>query len=218
MIFSYLIGGNGGYSSGQTIFMFAVGFLCMLASVLIHEACHFAVLRRFSYGVSEEKKRFPPVYLIYAAVMTVFTFCPLKAHRTNMSRGKNVASALSGVAANFVAMLLGAALGRAFSALCLSYDAAVFGYISLVFELFAEANAATLMFNILPIPNLDGGEAFAALIPGKPREKWQSIGPEYTVFICAALILILCRTGFAVQYRDLLLGVSERLFGMVFGA
>ncbi len=101
----------------------------------------------------------------------------------NMRRGM-LLTALAGPAANLVVAF--------FSALLLVFriDGVAFlggRYLGLIFEQMFYLNVAFAVFNLLPIPPLDGSQVLMALLPGRAAYAYSRIAP-YGVYILLVLV------------------------------
>ena len=136
--------------------------------------------------------------LFAGAVLFVFSFTKLgEVKAPCFSRFKNMLIALSGVIANFF---------WAFAAM-VGYEVLVimewnevmpeYGTFFQSFLIaFVSANLAIAIFNIMPLPSLDGGVFIAQFMPEKTGERFLS-WRRYSVFIITVAIVFFSRSGIA---------------------
>ena len=83
--------------------------------------------------------------------------------------------ALAGPASNLVLAALGALVFRLLSTL----EADVPGLLVLVVFYFVLINVALMLFNLIPIPPLDGSRALLALLPPQVAWRWRPVIEQY---------------------------------------
>jgi Zn-dependent protease len=57
-------------------------------------------------------------------------------------------------------------------------------------EYFLYVNLALMIFNLLPIPPLDGHEILSFILPADLAARWESFGSQYGTFLLIALLMI----------------------------
>lgn len=84
------------------------------------------------------------------------------------------------------------------------------GLLFFVFEMLFRVNVVLGIFNLIPIPPLDGSRVVGALLPKRAYERWASLD-QYGMFLVLVLIIVF-RTPFGR-----LLGWATRGLAQVFG-
>lgn len=85
------------------------------------------------------------------------------------------------------------------------------GYPATFLSVFIKINISLAMFNILPIPPLDGSRLLYALAPDSVREWMEKIEP-YSIWIVMAIVLL-----FNTQVSELLSFLSGGIWGIFIG-
>ena len=111
---------------------------------------------------------------------------------------------IAGVLANFVMLLFWLAL---FAGLSVGMDAAQVSDTDPVMTMFAEValvgvvvNLVLIIFNLIPLPPLDGGRAVGALLPEKIAKPYMRL-QRYGIFV---LLLLIATGAFAHAFEPLL--------------
>lgn len=123
---------------------------------------------------------------------------------TDLRRGEILVS-LAGVFANFALALVFAVLYHLTGALMPNPLAAQ------ILEFGVQINLVLAVFNLLPIPPLDGSKVLTALLPYEAARKFESIGFQYGFFILLLLLyldIISTIMGFFIPPLMSLLGIS----------
>jgi Zn-dependent protease len=63
-------------------------------------------------------------------------------------------------------------------------------------QYFLYINLALMIFNLLPIPPLDGQQIMSFLLPADLAARWESFGSQYGIYILIALLMIAPLLGF----------------------
>jgi len=112
---------------------------------------------------------------------------PVNPYYFNNSKRGMALTSLAGPLANFTmafaAMVLSSVLYAVFG---VTHFMAV-SILALVLEIFANINISLTVFNLLPIPPLDGSNIFAAFLP----DKWNYTVQRYQQYITAGLFALL---------------------------
>jgi Zn-dependent protease len=100
--------------------------------------------------------------------------------------------ALAGPLSNLALALVASIIFKIFSfdsvTLSLSGSAALSGFMATVLYIFIYTNSALAVFNLLPVPPLDGFRIIRAIIPESVRHIWESL-ENYSLLIMIALFL-----------------------------
>jgi Zn-dependent protease len=81
---------------------------------------------------------------------------------------------------------------------------------------FFTINLSLMVFNLLPIPPLDGHEILSFLLPPDLAERWESFGYQYGIYILIALLMIAPMLGFdfvGQVMRPIISFISRLLLG-----
>ena len=217
-MFFELIGSS--YESFEVLYMVGLLVVSAFIAIWLHAVGHrimqaICMGRDFDNSIKESfnpLKVFSLKNIFSIAVMFVFSFTKLDEVKAPcVSRFKNILIALSGVFANFF---------WAFVAM-IGYDALVimewnemlpeYGtFIQSFLMAFVSANLSIALFNILPLPSLDGGVLLAQFMPEKAGETFLS-WRRYSLFIITVAIVFFSRSGIA----DFLIGSVAELFDSI---
>ena len=106
-------------------------------------------------------------------------------------RRDEILVALAGPASNILQAFLGALLLRLINALVVAFGAVlnplVLNYVSSLVVFYIQINVSLAVFNMLPIPPLDGSKIVLYFLDEKNRQKFYSVEP-YCIIVIAALV------------------------------
>ena len=184
--------------------------IAFVLAVTVHE--YFHNLAKYKFGdtsVKDEKKlTLNPLKQLRLSniapfFMTLFfSFCWLKPTKSHFSKGKNAVVAVSGPLSNLVFAVAAILFYDIIYVISvhLYVSADIVSNIIIYFQSFLSSvvlvNLALFVFNILPLPGLDGGEAIAQLFKEDTAEKFLGLS-KYTYIIYLFLIIFLSRAGIA---------------------
>ncbi len=220
------------YGLGEILYMVGMLVVASLLSIWLHAVGHrimqaICMGKEFDRSMKESinpLKVFSLKNLFAVAVLFVFSFTKLEAAKAPcFSRFKNMLISVSGVVANFF---------WAFAAM-VGYDALVimewyevmpeYGtFLQSFLIAFVSANLAIALFNIMPLPSLDGGVFIAQFMPEKAGEKFLSWS-RYSLFIITVAIVFFSRSGIApamiggvTEFFDgIILDIAQKYFNVV---
>ena len=215
MIYGYLSGSVNPGSAGQFIYTSAVCAVCAVIAVFLYE-CGFRAATGKSPENSLLRSAFCGKNMFCMAVTAFFGYCGLTPRRDSEGIPSGFFSSLAGPFFCLVAGAVSAGLWYGAGELLYSSGNELFGYFSIFFGCLAKTCGAVAVFNILPVPNLAGGDALSCLMSGRLREKWLGIDRGVTFFICCLIIVLLWRSGNAEAVRSAvvspIVSLLEKLF------
>jgi Zn-dependent protease len=203
-MFFELIGSS--YEFNEILYIVGHFAVASLFAVWLHAVGH-RIMQAICMGKDFDKsvkesinplRVFQPKNLFAVAVLFVFSFTKLdEVNAPCLSRFRNMLISFSGVLANFF---------WAFAAM-VGYEVLVimewnevmpeYGtFLQSFLIAFVSANLAIAIFNIMPLPSLDGGVFIAQFMPEKTGEIFLS-WRRYSVFIITIAIVFLSRSGIA---------------------
>ena len=229
-MFFELIGSS--YEPLELLYIVGMLVLASFLAIWLHAVGH-RIMQAICMGKEFDKsmkesinpiKLFNLGNLFSVAVLFVFSFTKLnEVQAPCLSRFKNMLISISGVFANIF---------WAFAAM-VGYDALVimewngnlpeYGtYIQSFLVAFVSANLAIALFNILPLPSLDGGVFIAQFMPEKAGNSFLS-WRRYSLFIITVAIVFFSRSGIAdamiggvTEYFDsFILYVAQKYFNVI---
>ena len=84
-------------------------------------------------------------------------------------------------------------------------------------DYFFRINLALMVFNLLPIPPLDGHEILSFLLPADLAARWETFGSQYGIYLLIALLMIAPLLGFdfvGLVLRPVINFIAGILLGM----
>ncbi len=212
------------YEFSEIIYMVGLLVIASFLAIWLHAVGH-RIMQAICMGKEFDKsmkesinplKAFSLKNIFAVAVLFVFSFTKLdEAKAPCLSRFKNMLISISGAVANFF---------WAFAAM-IGYDVLVimewnetmpeYGTLLQSFLIaFVSANLAIALFNIMPLPSLDGGVFIAQFMPEKAGETFLS-WRRYSLFIITVAIVLFSRSGLAEMMIG---GVTEFFDGIILDA
>ncbi len=182
---------------GSTVFYLLVLIPSILVGMTIHEAMHAYVGFLLGDTTAEEEGRISlnplhhidPVYTIILPIVTLLLFhapilaakpVPFNPHRLRYGEWSAALIALAGPVSNLVLAIIGAVLAY------LAGDGTLIGAI---FGLFVYLNVQLFVFNLVPIPPLDGSRVLYTFAP-EPLQRFMADIEPYGLFIIFGLVLV----------------------------
>jgi len=174
----------------------------LIFAITLHEAAHAFAAKRFGDSTAymlgrmtlNPLKHIDPVWTILVPIVTML-FSPLifgaaKPVPVNFAALRNpkrdmIWVAAAGPLANLAMMVLWAILGRIVISMPASGPVE---FMALVAQAGIFVNALLMVFNLFPLPPLDGGRILTGLLPGPLAYKFSRIEP-YGMLILIALLL-----------------------------
>lgn len=219
------------YGIAEIVYTVGLFLLSAFAAIWFHSLGHYIMqiicMKKDISGFERESpnplKAFSLKNIFSVAVMFVFSFARLgEVKSLSDSRPKNMLISVSGVFTNFLLAFV-SMLGYDILVV-MEWNEAFPEYGTLFqsfFMAFASVNLSIAIFNILPLPSLDGGIFISQFMPEKFREKYLS-WKRYALFIVTVAIVFLSRSGIAdsliggtVEFFDsVILGFMQKNFGV----
>lgn len=203
----------------------------LIYSAILHEVAHGFVAERFGDPTAKlagrltlnPKKHIDPFMSILLPLMLVFSGSPVifgaakpvPIDPFNLKEGRKdfALVALSGPLTNILIAVLGSLAMKAnpIFANFISFDLSSILYS--LFSIIVQLNLLLAIFNLLPIPPLDGSKVFALILPEKEATIYLSLG-SIGIFIIFFLLLFPV-AGFSLgELIFNLLMFSEKLLGL----
>ncbi|HEY2214629.1 MAG TPA: site-2 protease family protein [Acidimicrobiales bacterium] len=176
-------------------------FCCIVPSIILHEVSHGYVANLFGDDTAKRAGRLtlnpvkhvdPVGTLIMPALLSLTSFgvfgwakpVPVNTARLRSPRNHGVLVSLAGPATNAVLAAIAAVLF-----LKVLHPSGVLGTLDQVVFYFGLANVTLMVFNLLPIPPLDGSVLFERLLPARYWPTYLRIRP-YTMPIIMGLVIL----------------------------
>lgn len=223
MLYSLLRGGTN----------FTVAVTYILASIVVifvtmpfHEFAHAFVATKLGDRTARYQGRLtlnPLSHIDYIGALGIILFgfgwarpVPVNPAAFKNPKRDMALTALAGPVMNLILAFVGSFFTYAFMSLYLNNAIIAFAYISMFFSAFSSLNIGLAVFNLIPIPPLDGWKIMGILLPAKTYWKIMS----YERYISFALILIVFTGILDVPIaflRNLIAYVIDFLPSLIFG-
>ena len=183
----------------DSIWMFLVTAASCLVCITFHECCH--ALAAFWLGDPTAKRagrlslnpirHIDPVGLVMLAVVKFGWAKPVPVDMRRFRRPKAgmALTALAGPMGNLVLTALALVLHGGCYFYEMYYESALWGWIDTFFLYTAILSTGLAVFNLLPVPPLDGSKVLAAVLPPK-YYLWLMRYERWGMFLLAGLLLL----------------------------
>jgi len=164
-------------------------FLGLVIAITIHEYSHALVADRFgdptprSYGrlSLNPLRHLDPLGTLMLLIAHFGWGKPVPIDPYNLSKKEESLVSLAGPASNFI---LAAVLS-----LILHFIPTIFLAVIIIRQLIV-INISLAVFNLLPIPPLDGSKLFLNFLPQQQSLEWQKVFDQYGFFLLAILLFL----------------------------
>lgn len=200
------------------IYILSITYVCLCATPL-HEFAHAFVAVKLGDDTPRLRGRLtinPVAHIHPIGILMIFLFGfgyakPVEVRMRHFKKPKRDMAlvALAGPASNFIQAFVYIFISVIFDVLVLKLGFSALGYISLFFSFAALINIRLGVFNMIPVPPLDGSRLLTALLPTKiyfkvmQYERYISIGLMVLVFtgvLSKPLVFISDFIEFAMTY------------------
>lgn len=175
-------------------------FIVFIFSVMVHEVSHGAVAFKLGDETAKKEGRLTlnplahldffgsfllPIFLVIANSSVIFGWAKPVPYNPNNLKNPKKGAALISVAGPLSNIMLAAIFGILLRIIPLAGVGANFGILATLFQIIISINILLAIFNLLPIPPLDGSKLIFAVLPAK-YYKFQIFMERY-----GALILLI---------------------------
>jgi Zn-dependent protease len=206
-----------------------LGFPILIYSAILHEIAHGYVADKLGDPTARLSGRLTlnpikhidpflsiilPILLLVSGSPVIFGGAkPVPVDPFNLKEGrKDIALvSLAGPATNIALAIIGAILFKLFH--LLPFFGLPYLIISLILQMIVQLNLLLAIFNLLPIPPLDGSKIFALILPPREAAAFLSLG-QFGMFILFFLLMFPIG-GFSLEtFIYTLLTYARNLLGM----
>lgn len=205
------------------VFKLFIYAIVLFTAFPVHECCHALVAHWLGDDTAEREGRvtlnpFRHLSLTGTILMLVLGFGWAKAVPVNPNNFKNrkvgmMLTSLAGPASNlilsYISIIIYKILLYNYAS---SYDNDVLYYLTIAFRMIAIVNVGLAVFNLLPIPPLDGSKIFNAVLPEKAYFKIMQY--ENIIFM---VLMLLSFTGLLSKPISFLQGVALTVLDFLSG-
>ncbi len=192
----WLLENRGSVSFANLLFMFAAYAVMVLVMLPVHELAHAFAAHKLGDDTAKWNGRLtlnPTAHLDLQGTLMLVLFgvgyarpVPINPYNFRNARKGMAVSALAGPVSNLLMAVVSVGLFR----LCVALipNAMVLGYLYLILiDVFAWINIRLAIFNLLPIPPLDGSKIFGYFLP----DRWVYTMERYSRQISLVLMMLL---------------------------
>lgn len=188
------------YSPEQMILITSLFLISAFAAIMINKFANAFMTKKLSDpSVSINPfKKINLADIFSMIILFILGFSWVKHPPSKTSDKKNLLISLSGPVANIIACFIGLIFYQIFFIIAGAFyeigKNSIWEVFLSLFMAFVSVNASLAIFNLIPIPPLDGGNFIAHLLPEGAKEKFLSFG-SYSLFLLVFLVVFLPRSG-----------------------
>ncbi len=189
---------NGKASFASAIAYIIASLFVVFVTLPFHEYAHAFVADKLGDRTARYQGRLtlnPLAHIDYLGALAIILFgfgwarpVPVNANNFKNAKKGMAITAVAGPVMNLVLAFLGSFLHCLFAYIALGKNSIFCIYVALLFDAFCVINIGLAVFNLLPIPPLDGWKVLGALLPA--RIYWKIMA--YERYISFAVILLIC--------------------------
>lgn len=201
--------------NNMDILTIIISVLVLIFSAILHEVAHGYVAERLGDPTARLMGRLTlnplkhldpflsvllPLLLIVSGSPIIFGGAkPVPVDPYNLRDGRKDMAlvSLAGPGTNIALAIIAAMLIHIFGAFLLSSSAVIFGMLYLTLHIIVQYNIILAIFNLLPIPPLDGSKVFSLILPEREAAAYLSLG-QIGIFLLL-LLLAFPIAGFSLE-------------------
>lgn len=200
--------------------------IVIFVTLPFHEFAHAFVASKLGDKTARYRGRLtlnPLVHIDYMGALFILLFgfgwanpVPVNANNFKNPKAGMALTALAGPLMNILLAFVGCIAGYGFAELYFSNGTEVFKYLAIIFLYFRSLNIGLAVFNLLPIPPLDGWKVLGVLLPSKYY--WMIM--SYERYISFGLMLLIFSGSLDVPIywlSDRILYLVEYIPALIFG-
>ncbi len=188
---------NGKASFASSITYIIASLLVIFVALPFHEYAHAFVANKLGDRTARYQGRLtfnPLAHIDYLGALGIILFgfgwarpVPVNANGFKNAKRDMAITAAAGPVMNLALASIGAFLHYLFAYIALGKESIFCVYVALLFDAFCVINVGLAVFNLLPIPPLDGWKIMGAILPA--RTYWKIMAYERYVSFAVVLLI-----------------------------